>query len=314
MRRPLWVLVGPTAVGKTRLALRIAREAGAEIISADSRQVYRGMDIGTAKPDPVQRGSVPHHLIDVVDPDGPFDAGIFRKLALEAIEAIHRRGKIPLVAGGTGLYVRVLTEGLCEAPKADPGLRLSLLRRETEEGEGTLYAELVRVDPDSARRIHPRDQIRIVRALEVFILAGTPLSRLQREGTGERLPFSVGVVGLTLDREVLYRRIEERVDAMVAQGLEGEVRGLLERGYDKDLPSMMGLGYKQWVGFLRGQYDREEAIRLLKRDTRRYAKRQGTWFRRDPGIHWVSADPDGESTADRVMRTFLSLTTEGSQR
>ena len=298
--RPVLILVGPTAAGKSRLALRIARELKTEIISADSRQVYRGMDIGTAKPRAEERARIPHHLIDVVDPDERFDAGMFRDRAVRAIEDLHRRDRIPLVVGGTGLYVRVLTEGLCDAPKADPVLRLQLLREEEDHGEGTLYGKLSGVDADSARRIHPKDRIRILRALEVYLLSGKTLSSWHREmgekGAGYRLTW----IGLTMDRAALYRKIDDRVEEMVAAGLEGEVRELLRRGYDERFPSMLGLGYRQWLGYFQGAYGREEAIRLLKRDTRRYAKRQMTWFRREERIRWIQIPPGGdiESLAD----------------
>jgi tRNA dimethylallyltransferase len=302
--RPVLILLGPTAVGKTRLSLRLAEILKTEILSADSRQVYRGMDIGTAKPTREERERVRHHLIDVVDPGQAFDAGMFREGAMGVIDGLHRAGKIPLVVGGTGLYIRTLTEGLCEAPKADPEVREALLREEDEKGEGTLYSELVRVDPVSARRIHPKDRIRILRALEVYRVMGRPLSAIQEETTVPAQRYRFCFVGLTMDREGLYRRIEDRVDDMVARGLEEEVRGFVDRGYDERLPSMRGLGYKQWLGCLRGDYDRREAVRLLKRDTRRYAKRQMTWFRKDDRIRWMEVP-----IIDRMIAEIIGVLT-----
>ncbi|MBI5198018.1 MAG: tRNA (adenosine(37)-N6)-dimethylallyltransferase MiaA [Nitrospirae bacterium] len=307
--KPVLILVGPTAVGKSRLAMEIAGRLGTEIISADSRQVYRGMDIGTAKPSAGDRTRIRHHLIDVADPDERFDAGSFRSLAGRIIEGLHLEGKIPLVVGGTGLYVRTLTRGLCGAPKADLRLRKSLLLMETEQGEGALYRELVHVDPVSARKIHPKDQVRIIRALEVYRLTGLPISSWQEDRGKDPSDHRVVLIGLTMDRAALYRKIERRVDEMVSAGLEMEVRGLLARGYDEHLPALQGVGYKQWLGYFRGDYGKEEVVRLLKRDTRRYAKRQMTWFRQDSTIRWIPVRPDEDSArkADEVIGMLLDL-------
>lgn len=289
---PLVIIVGPTAVGKSRLALHLAEILGTEIISADSRQVYRGLDIGTDKPSPEDRHRIPHHLIDVVDPWEIFDAGRFQELADQVITRLHREGKIPLVVGGTGMYIRVLVDGLCPAPKADPSLRERLLEVERREGVGTLWRRLQEVDPAAARRIQPRDYPRVLRALEVYHLTGVSLSSLQVEWRSGRPRYRARFLGLTMDRATLYRRIEARVDAMVARGLEEEVRRLVAQGLDERYPAMRGLGYAQWLGYFRGEYSREEAIRRLKRDTRRYAKRQWTWFRRDPRIQWWEITPE----------------------
>jgi tRNA dimethylallyltransferase len=283
--------------------MELAGRLGTEIISADSRQVYRGMDVGTAKPSARDRARIRHHLIDVADPDERFDAGTFLSLSGRIIEGLHREEKIPVVVGGTGLYIRTLTRGLCNAPKADLRLRKNLLLIETEEGEGSLYRELIRVDPVSARKIHPKDLVRIIRALEVYRLTGLPISSWQEDHGKDHPEHRILLIGLTMEREALYRKIERRVDEMVSSGLEEEVRGLLALGYDERLPAMQGVGYKQWLGYFRGDYGKEEVVRLLKRDTRRYAKRQMTWFRQDSNIRWIQVHPDEDSArrADEII-------------
>ncbi len=290
--KPVVVVVGPTAVGKSRVAVRLAKRLQTEVLAADSRQVYRGMDIGTDKPTLEERDGVPHRLIDLVDPDETFNAGIYRRTALPEIDRLHREGRLPLVVGGTGLYVRTLIRGLCEGPEADPTFRAELEEEARRKGAEVLHRELTRVDPKSAARLHPHDQVKIIRALEVYHLLGRPLSSIhQRHGFGE-LPFSPLLIGLMRERKALYRRIEERVDSQLARGLVDEVRGLLARGYDRRLGSMKGLGYRQIAAYLAGDCDYTEAVRLLKRDTRRFAKRQLTWFRKEPGILWLSLAED----------------------
>ena len=302
-RKPLVVLLGPTAVGKSRVAVEVAKRLETEILTADSRQVYRGMDVGTDKPPVADRHGIPHHLIDLVDPDEPFNAGLFRTLATPLIDGLHQRRRLPLVVGGTGLYVRVLLQGLCDAPPSDPGTRAQLCQEAREQGPMHLYQRLAAVDPPSAAKLHPRDTSKIIRALEVHQLSGLPISSFQAgHGFADR-PFASLVIGLNREREQLYRRIEARIDWQLEHGLVQETRGLLEDGYRRDDPAMTGLGYRHVAAYLAGECDWEEMIALFKRDTRRFAKRQMTWFRREPGITWLmigESEPLDE-TVDRVM-------------
>ncbi|MEK6700257.1 MAG: tRNA (adenosine(37)-N6)-dimethylallyltransferase MiaA [Nitrospirota bacterium] len=280
--KPILIIAGPTAVGKTDASLLLARELGAEIVSADSMQIYRGMDIGTAKPTKEQRALVYHHMIDVVDPAQLYSVGDYYRDARTAIAAILSSGSVPLVVGGTGLYIRALMRGLFHGPPADIELRDRLLQQEIRGGEGTLYAELVRVDPEAAVKIHPNDLRRTIRALEVYYLRDRAISDFQREHGFNDQPYRFRLLFLTRERSELYPRIEQRVEQMIADGLEAEVRALREQGHRPDLPSMQGLGYKHFMDHFSGRTSRDEAIALLKRDTRRYAKRQFTWFRREP--------------------------------
>lgn len=318
-RRPLLVLVGPTAVGKSEIAVRLAAAFETEVLTADSRQVYRGMDIGMDKPSLEQRCGVPHRLIDVVDPDQPFNAGMFRRQALGEIERLYREQKLPLVVGGTGLYIRTLLRGLCDAPQADPDFRARLLTRATERGKRVLFEELSSVDPESASRLHPHDEAKIIRALEVHHLSGRPLSAVHREHRFSEAPFAACLVGLLRERESLYRRIEARVESQLAHGLVAETQRLLASGYRRDLGSMKGLGYRQIAGHLAGEYDYAEAVRLLKRDTRRFAKRQLTWFRKEPGITWLTIGEreSSEQVAARILdhvETFLTALADDRPR
>lgn len=307
--RPLVVLVGPTAVGKSEIGLRLARDLSTDLLTADSRQVYRGMDIATDKPAMEQRHGVPHRLIDLVDPDEPFNAGQYRSLALQEIERLYGERRVPLVVGGTGLYVRTLIHGLCDAPPADEAFRASLLREAEARGRYFLHEELTRIDPESAARLHPHDEVKIVRALEVHHLSGRRLSDVQqRHGFAEQ-PFSVLMIGLNRDRSALYRRIDGRVESMFARGVVEETASLLARGYRRDSGAMKGLGYQQISGYLSGQYDRAEALRLLQRDTRHFAKRQLTWFRKEPGLQWwsLSEQDSPEDVAGRLLETVQSF-------
>jgi len=293
----LLALVGPTAVGKTKLSLTIAQRYGCEIISGDSMQVYRGMDIGTAKATPEERALVPHHMIDIHDPSHPYSVAEFQERAKTLIAEIHDRGKLPFIVGGTGLYV----ESVCyEFQFSDAGQDESF-RKEMDEfaethGDAALHAKLEEVDPPSAARLHPNDRRRIIRALEVHRLTGKPLSaHLARQARTS--PYNLCLIGLTMDREKLYRRIEERIDLMMEQGLLEEVRGLLEGGCPADAISMQGLGYKEIAAHLRGELSYDEAVSLLKRDTRRFAKRQLSWFRHMRDIQWVDVTDDGNFSA-----------------
>ena len=320
-RKPLVVILGPTAVGKSRVAIEVAKRLETDVLTADSRQVYRGMDVGTDKPSIAARQGVVHHLIDLVDPEEPFNAGLFRQQAAGVIRALHQRRRLPLVVGGTGLYVRILLQGLCEAPASDPAVRAQLHGEAREQGHDHLYARLVVADPLTAAKLHPRDASKIIRALEVHRLSGVPMSSFQAaHGFAER-PFAALVIGLNREREPLYRRIEERIDWQLANGLLEETRDLLARGYRRNGPALTGLGYRHVAAYLAGECDRDDMIRLFKRDTRRFAKRQMTWFRRQDATTWLMI-PESEpldTTVDRVMRhidTFLSTleASEGTAR
>ena len=284
---PILIIAGPTAVGKTDASILLAQELKAEIVSADSMQIYRGMDIGTAKPTPEQRKLVYHHMIDIVAPDQPYSVGDYLRDARAAIGGILASGGTPVVVGGTGLYIRALMKGLFHGPPADLDLRERLLLREAEGGAGALYSDLVKVDPEAAVKIHPNDLRRTIRALEVFYLRDRKLSDFQQEHSFQDRPYRFRLIFLVRNRGELYARIEKRVDQMIAEGLEDEVRRLMEHGYPRELSSMQGLGYKHFLDYLLGKTSREEAVVFLKRDTRRFAKRQFTWFRREPDAVWV---------------------------
>jgi tRNA dimethylallyltransferase len=281
-------IVGPTAVGKTALALELAERVPLEIVSADSRAVYRWMDIGTAKPTLEERRRVPHHLIDVVDPDERYSLALYQQQALQAIQRIADRGRLPVLVGGAGLYVSAVCDGLAmpDVPP-DAEFRQALEERARAEGWQALLPELERVDPETARRIEPRNVRRVIRALEVFHATGRPFSAWQTPL--ERPPVESVLIGLDLDRQALYARIDRRVDAWIADGFVDEVRGLLARGYSPGLASMSGLGYREVARCLRGELSLNDAVVQLKHATHQYAKRQMTWFRHRPRIQWLDA-------------------------
>ncbi|KAB0665023.1 tRNA (adenosine(37)-N6)-dimethylallyltransferase MiaA [Oryzomonas japonica] len=285
-RPKILVVVGPTASGKSELALRLARELDGEIVNADSMQVYRGLDIGTAKPPPEQRAGVPHHLIDVAEPDRLFSAADFADAADAAIRAITGRGKRVIVVGGTGLYIRALLKGLVDSPSGAGAVRKALQEEAAQLGNEAMLDKLRQVDPESAARMHPNNLVRIIRALEVHRLTGVPLSRHQQEHAFGALRYDSLQIGIRIDRQELYRRIEARVDQMLAAGLVAEVQGLLAQGYGRQLKAMRAIGYKESAAYLAGECGLDEAVRIMKRDTRRYAKRQLTWFNADPDILW----------------------------
>ena len=297
--KPILIIAGPTAVGKTDASVLLARTLGAEIVSADSMQIYRGMDIGTAKPSADQRKLVYHHMIDIVAPNQPYSAGDYLRDARSAIDGILSSGGVPIVVGGTGLYIRALTRGLFHGPPADLELRERLLRRDAEGQPGTLYADLVKADPEAAIKIHPNDLRRTIRALEVYYLRDRKLSELQREHAFGDRPYRFTMLFLVRSRIELYPRIEKRVERMIESGLEAEVMTLLDRGYSADLASMQGLGYRHFIDHFLGKTTRDEAVVLLKRDTKRYAKRQFTWFRREPDAVWV--DITGLELAEDIL-------------
>ena len=301
--KPVVVIVGPTAVGKSRIAVEVAKAFETEVLTADSRQVYRGMDVGTDKPAPEERQGIPHRLIDLVGPDESFNAGLYRRQAIDEIERLYRDHRLPLVAGGTGLYVRTLLKGLCDAPPTDPIVRAALKQEAEDQGHDRLYARLVEVDPVAASRLHPRDESKVLRALEVYQLSGRRMSEFQQEhGFAER-PFSTLMIGLNRDRDALYRRIEERIDWQLAHGLIEETKQLLDQGYQRDSAAMKGLGYRQVAEHLAGVYDSAEMVRRFKRDTRRFSKRQMTWFRKEPGIQWLTIE-ESESVQHTTARVI----------
>ena len=285
-QRPLVVLLGPTAVGKSRVAIQVAQHFDTEILTADSRQVYRGMDIGTDKPTAEDRQVVQHRLLDLVNPDEAFNTGWYRRAALEHIERLYAVNRLPFVVGGTGLYIRTLVRGLCPAPQADPLVRADLKNLRDREGREGLYAELIRVDPAAAARLHPNDEPKVMRALEVHRLSGCSMSKIQAEHRFEEAMFSSLLIGLQRTTETLYRRIEERIDWQLAHGMVEETQSLLDQGYGRELGSMKGLGYRHISAHLAKECDEKEMVRQFKRDTRRFAKRQMTWFRKEPGVEW----------------------------
>lgn len=289
-------MVGPTASGKSRLAARLARRLHGEIVGADSIQVYRGLNAASDKPPAALREEIPHHLIDVQDPAVDFSAGDYARLAGSAIRRIHGRGRIPVVAGGTGLYIRALLRGLADLPGRQPGLRERLLAWESRRGEGALHGMLRVLDPPTAGRLSPRDGQRIVRALEVVLASGRPLSQqLAERPFGEEAYRSVKI-GITLPWDTLIRRIEERVDGFFAQGLLGEVQDLLDSGVPPTANCFKALGYREVLRHRAGDAGYEETVALVKANTRRYARRQLTWFRREPGLRWyeLGEDPAGQ--------------------
>ncbi len=303
----LVVIVGPTAVGKTDVSVEVAARLGGEVVSADSMQVYRHMDIGTAKPSPAERARVPHHLIDVADPGETFNVARFQELAQAAMDDIMARGRFPLLVGGTGLYVKAVVDGfLFPWEGASPELRKELQEEAERLGAPALHARLEEVDPVAARRIHPNDARRIIRALEVYATTGRPISEMWRMGRrgGFRIDRLV-MIGLVRNREALYERIDRRCDLMMEQGLVDETRRLLEQGYERALTAGQALGYKEIVEHLQGRCPLDEAVETIKRNTRRYAKRQLTWFRADPRIKWV--DLGSLATVSEAATCLIAL-------
>jgi len=302
---PVVALVGPTAVGKTALAVRLAEAVRGEIVSADSRQVYRQMDIGTAKATPEELARIPHHLVDVIEPGATLGLAQFQEMAYRAIGDITARGRVPFLVGGTGQYVMAVIEGW-QVPHVPPdeALRRKLYQQAKEEGAEALHARLHELDPVAASRIDPRNVRRVVRALEVCLITGQPISELQEK---RRPVFRVLLIGLTLPCQELYQRIDERVENMIRLGLEDEVRRLVAAGYGFDLPSMSGVGYVQFKPYLAGEAALVDVVSEIKRATRRFVRHQSNWFRRDdPRIHWLDASEDAYGVALDLIRWFLS--------
>jgi tRNA dimethylallyltransferase len=305
----LLVIAGATGLGKTAAAVALARRVPLDVISADSRQVYRGMDIATGKPTAEEQAAVAHHLIDVVDPDDRYHAARFRAEASAAIERVRGRGRLPVVVGGTGLYIRALLRGLDPAPPADPTFRHELAGIAAREGRAALHARLATVEPALARRLHPNDEVRVVRALE-RLRAGSAVGEALVRWRGGESPWRVLYVGLTLERAALARRLAARAARMVEAGLLDEVRGLLARGYGVELAAMQGIGYRQFAQAALGRLEAATALALMQRDTVRYAKRQATWFAREPDVRWLDVEAAGgaEGVAARIE---AMLTKEG---
>jgi tRNA dimethylallyltransferase len=296
------VVFGATGVGKTETACLVAREIAGEIVSADSRQLYRRMDVGTGKPTPSELSAARHHLIDVLEPTERFDAARFSQEARRCFLEIAARGRIPMLVGGTGLYVKAALEGLFPAPGTDEELRRRL-RAQEAESRGCLYERLKSVDPARADELSPRDLTRVIRALEVFELTGRPMSRIRAEWRPVRWPHLS--FGLSRPREELYRRIDARVDAMARAGLREEVQGLLESGVPAGAPGLRTIGYRETVAHLAGELTLDQALALVKRNTRRYAKRQMTWFRRVPDSRWITLGGPHEA-ASLIVRNWRS--------
>lgn len=305
-RKPLIILAGPTAVGKTSLSIRLAKETGGEIISADSMQVYRHMDIGSAKITKEEMEGVPHYLVDVLEPEEEFNVVRFQQMAKEAAERIWKKGKIPLVVGGTGFYIQALLYDIDFTENdGDESYRRQLERKASdEEGASELYEILKTVDPKAAQEIHPRNIKRIIRALEFYHQTGKKISEHNETQRQRESPYNYAYFVLTDERSRLYERIDRRVDLMMEQGLLDEVRYLKERGVRKDSTAMQGLGYKELYAYLEGEYPLDEAVRIIKRDTRHFAKRQLTWFKRERDVIWADKSVIGqeeEKLADYML-------------
>ena len=280
------IICGPTGIGKTAVGIELARKFGGEIISADSMQIYRHMDIGTAKPTPEELAQIAHHMIDIVDPDEDYDAAQFAKQGRDRIAEIVNGNLIPFIVGGTGLYIKALLHGLFQSKPVDPRIRNRLNQEAEENGPGFLYERLKKIDPAAASRIHPNDSYRIMRALETIESSGKPISKHHQNHGFADDPFAALKIGLQMDRQNLYARIDNRVELMIEAGLVEEVKKLLAMGYSAELKSMQSIGYRHVVEFLEEKLPWDECVRTLKRDTRRFAKRQFTWFGADRDIIW----------------------------
>lgn len=297
-------ICGPTGIGKTGFSIFLARAFNGEIVGADSMQIYKYMDIGTAKPDPSERAQARHHLVDFLDPAHEFDAGQYAQMADHAIEAIINKEKLPIVAGGTGLYIRALLYGLFRSRPICRSTLAELTDILEKKGSADLHRQLESCDPSAAKRIHPHDGFRIIRALEVFLTTGAPISEKQARHAFARPRYRSLTIGLYMDRHDLYDRIDQRVDKMMDQGLYSEVMHLVEKGYDLNLKSMQSIGYRHMGWVINRKLDMDRAVHLLKRDTRRYAKRQFTWFRKEPGIVWLT--PTQTDRAVALVKEFLT--------
>ena len=308
MKEPLIILSGPTAVGKTKLSIELAKAVNGSIISADSAQVYRYMDIGSAKIKTEEMEGIKHYLIDVLDPSAAFDVVTFKQMAREAMEEILAEGKIPILVGGTGFYIQALLKDVCfEEEEGDKSYRQSL-ERLAEENADLLYEKLAECDPLSAKTIHPNNKKRVIRALEFYHENGYPISEHNAREKERSSPYRYAYFVLNQERKVLYERIEKRVDQMMEEGLLEEVRSLKEKGYDSSLVSMQALGYKQLLAYLDGECSLEEAVYRIKRDTRHFAKRQLTWFRREKDV--IFFDKGEFASEEEILNKMLMILKE----
>jgi tRNA dimethylallyltransferase len=308
MKPKVVVIVGPTAVGKTKISIELAKRLGGEIISADSMQLYQYMNIGTAKPTAEERQSIPHHMIDMIHPTEEFNVAKYKEIALEYIKEIIKRNKIPIMVGGTGLYVDAVVQNI-EFFEIDMSLeyRQELESRAQSKGTNSLHQELEAIDPDAAKKISPNDLKRIIRALEVYKVTGNTLSYYQKLSKEKPPEYQFIIIGLNMDREKLYKRIEQRVDKMIKDGLVDEVKSLIEMGAKQKSTAMQGLGYKEVIGYLQGEKTLEETIEIIKRDSRRYAKRQLTWFRKNKDIFWIDVNErDVIEKIDNYLKTTIN--------
>jgi len=304
---PLLVITGPTATGKSKVGVLVAELVGGEIISADSMLLYRYMDIGTAKPSKEERRGIPHHMIDILEPDQEYSVALYQQEARHIIQEILTRGNLPILVGGTGLYIRSVIDPYDFSPAGcEPALREQLFNEAQQNGYEQLHRRLAEVDPDTAARLHPRDIRRVIRSLEIYYLTGRPASSYMKLNQYHQPLYRLFMFGLYMERARLYRRIEQRVDDMLAAGLVEEVQHLLDSGYSKDLKSMGSLGYKEITAYLTGEISLQQAVELIKRNTRRFAKRQMTWFRRDDRIRWIDIDKFGslELVAKEITKSL----------
>jgi len=308
--RPLIVIVGPTAAGKTALSIELAAALGGEIVSADSRQIYRGMDIGAAKATPAEQSRVPHHLLDIVAPDQVLSVTEYQRLAYAAIDAILARGRTPFVVGGSGQYIHAVVEGWnIPAVAPQPELRAALFAEAEREGSAALHGRLAALDPLAAARIDHRNVRRVIRALEVCLAAGRPISELQHRTPP---PYRILQIGVTRPRPELFARVDARVDRMLADGLVAEVMRLLAAGYHRDLPALSGIGYRQIVQFLMGELSLAEAVALIKKQTRRFIHQQATWFRPDdPAIRWFDPGRAALAGLQAEISAWLAVSAPG---
>ena len=305
MQNPLVVIVGPTAVGKSEVAIELAKRINGEIVSCDSRQVYKHLNIGTAKPTKEERRKVPHHLIDIIRPDEEFNAFFYAQKARKAISKAHRKKKIPILVGGSGLYARAVIDGIFLGAGKNEKIRKRLEKEIEKFGSKHLHQRLKWVDLETASHLHPHDRVRIIRALEVHELTGQPISALQKISRGKRPNYDLLMIGLKRERKELYRRINQRAERMIKKGLVKEIESILKKGFSRDLAALKGLGYKEIIGYLDGEYDLKEAIHLLKRNSRRFAKRQLTWFNQDKRIHWIEIAKKDSTT--RVTAQIIEM-------
>ncbi len=305
-KHPLIVILGPTAVGKTRVSITLAQRLDGEVVSADSRLLYRGMDIGTAKPTQKEMESVPHHLIDVTDPDQTWSLALYQKAAYQTIDAIHQRGNLPFLVGGTGQYIRSIIEGWRIPPqRPDLHLRDALNHWAEEIGPEAFHTRLSTLDPEAAENMDHRNVRRVVRALEVIFKTGERFSDLRRK---QVCPYRPIILGISRSREALYARVDRRIEQMLANGLAAEVQGLLDAGYSPDLPSMSAIGYREITQYLQGEITLEEAVALIKRKTRIFVRRQANWFKpTDPRITWFQADQDLVVQMEAFIRRQLDV-------